>query len=175
MRSLPEAGRACDVTDFQSIWHPVPLRKGIKAERSGDHPPSSGAIAEVAKVMIKAGTLVSKRTVTLLSIVLASIPLWVLADFYSLALRTRLSLGRWPIPFHPAPKDLFFDIHWLRLAYTLAFGVPVLVALSIASLIWLKRSGGRIAPALSMMVCTWGAALLVWYFDPGAIFRWFWD
>jgi hypothetical protein len=120
-------------------------------------------------------TSVNKRTFTYLDIALASVPIWILVDLYSLVLRARLSLGRWPRPFNPDPGDLEFRFHWLRLAYTLVFGVPLLVALSIGLLIWVKRSGGRIAPALTTMFCTWGIALLLWHFDPGRFFKWFFD
>ena len=59
---------------------------------------------------------------------LASVPaVWLIA-FGLFVLRARLSLGRWPAPYQPDPKDLGFDFHYTAVVA----GMPLMLAAVLA-------------------------------------------
>lgn len=101
--------------------------------------------------------------------------LW-LGLFYSFVLRARGTLGVWPTPDRPDPKDLGFTLHHLALELGLV-ALPV-AALSVLALVLLvpgSTRGGRNWPALFLTAVSTGLVITLGQVDPGHFFEWFAD
>ena len=111
-----------------------------------------------------------------LPLILAMSPLAWLALFYGFVVRVRIHLGEWPWPYHPDPKDLGFDFHFLAI-YCLGVMLPVfgLGALVLAGVIRYFASDYRLWPVVATLIfCTILLIILI-LFDPGHFFDWFRD
>jgi hypothetical protein len=98
--------------------------------------------------------------------------------FWIFVLRARLSLGYWPTPYHPDPKDLNFVVHHYLLLGTLPLSLiagPLVAGMLLHNHSFLSDSGARPgwAAALALVGC---ATLLLWArTDPGLFLYWFGD
>jgi hypothetical protein len=109
---------------------------------------------------------------------LAATPfLWTLL-FWSFVLRARFSLGHWPAPYQPDPKDLGFVVHYylllagMPLALAAAVVVPAVVLFSYRTL---SRSPARPGWAAALAAAS-GAGLVLWgQLDPGQFLTWLGD
>jgi hypothetical protein len=106
------------------------------------------------------------------------IPLECLFFFYSFVLRARFSLGRWPYPYHPDPKDLGFDFHHLFIWYSslVVFFSPLLfVYMSLMTFKVIKMNKKGYAVACSIFIFFFAASFLLLKHDPGKFVEWFLD
>ena len=98
---------------------------------------------------------------------------WLLA-FALFILRARLSLGRWPVPYQPDPKDLGFDYHYALLVA----GMPIMFAAVIAvtaltPLVHRLVVRPWMVPFVGLVGLA--AAVLLAHLDPGRVFTWLAD
>ena len=107
-----------------------------------------------------------------------SIPLLCLSLFYSFVLRARFELGNWPYPYHPDPKDLRFDFHYLLIlvSFIAAFASPMLAV----SMFFLSRKvfgKYRLQSILAifLFMIVFASYLLVCRYDPGKFMEWYMD
>ncbi len=114
--------------------------------------------------------------------VAATAPAQWLALFGLFVLRARLALGYWPRPYHPDPKDLGFDLHYLLVFFPLfhpwghaAFVTsPIAVLAATLAHLLVPRRGERIAA----MTCFLSGSAALWLLlgeDPGSFVEWFLD
>jgi hypothetical protein len=105
---------------------------------------------------------------------LACVPATWLMVFALFVLRARLSLGRWPQPYQPDPKDLGFDYHYTLLVA----GMPLMFA-SVLCAFALTALGdrpiGRRWTIPFVGVVSLAAIVLLAQIDPGRLFTWLGD
>jgi hypothetical protein len=99
---------------------------------------------------------------------------WLLL-FASFAVRARLALGRWPLPYRPDPKDLGFSLHYLAVL----LGFPLALWLCIGALV-MARAWGAIPVRSALMiriaaVLSAGSTIAVARLDPWQLVVWFLD
>lgn len=111
-----------------------------------------------------------------LPLILAMSPLAWLALFYSLVLRVRIHLGVWPWPYHPDPKDIGFNFHFLAIYYLGAM-LPVLAlgALVLAGVIRYFVSDYRLWPVVAILDFSVILLIILIFFDFGRFVEWFLD
>jgi hypothetical protein len=97
---------------------------------------------------------------------------WIVL-FYAFVVRAYLSLGHWPAPYQPDPKDLAFNLH--HLAIWLSF--PVIVASAVVFGIVVVLHGRKYGhnPWRWIMAMGYIVTLLVICTDPGHFLEWFVD
>jgi hypothetical protein len=101
-------------------------------------------------------------------------PTVVLLTFAAFALRARIELGRWPIPYSPDPKALGYFVQHAALWYgLLGLFVAPIVVLGLYATLQPKGSRGRGWAAL--FVAQWIVTVALLYFDPGRLLEWFLD
>lgn len=106
----------------------------------------------------------------------AAFPLAWLGLFYLFVMRARWTLGRWPAPYHPDPKDLGFDFHHLAIDLGLvASPVAALAVLAWAIVRWRRASRPTLWPHVSLVVASEALVLSLARLDPGQFFEWFAD
>jgi hypothetical protein len=98
--------------------------------------------------------------------------------FYTFVLRARFSLGTWPYPYHPDPKELGFDLHQILIlvSFLLVLISPLAVLyLFVMTLkaIKMKRSQYVIAGILFTILLASNFVLIK--YDPGRFMEWFMD
>jgi hypothetical protein len=104
---------------------------------------------------------------------LACAPAAWLALFGLFLLRARMALGRWPEPYHPDPKDLGFDLHYIALVA----GVPLLFAAVLTAAVLTPFVAGgarRYWIPITAVVCL-AVAVALARLDPGGVFTWLGD
>lgn len=109
---------------------------------------------------------------------LAATPfLWTLL-FWSFVLRARFSLGHWPAPYQPDPKDLGFVVHY----YLLLAGMPLALAAAVvvpAVVLFFYRTLSRSLARpgwAAVLAAVGGAGLVLWgQLDPGRFLTWLGD
>ena len=107
----------------------------------------------------------------------ALVPVAGLVLLYSFAVRARLALGKWPLPYSPDPKNLGFAIHDGAVAVLLTAAIASPIAFGICLLARRSESFRGRPKALSMGLYTVGYAAL-WMLlvgDPGSIVEWYLD
>jgi hypothetical protein len=109
---------------------------------------------------------------------LAFSPLAWFVAFWLFVLRARAVLGFWPTPYHPDPKDLGFDLHYLAVVIGLPWALAatlVLLLLIAFNYRQIKSAGAR--PVLAGITGVMGLALSlgIGRQDPGRFFYWFAD
>lgn len=117
-------------------------------------------------------TAISKRTMDALGLA----PVGVLVWFYLYVVRQRVSLGYWPRPHHPDPKDAGFVLHHLSLVLGMTL-VPG-VGLMTLGLILYRRSvdpGFRWVSPLLVALVSLATYWAIVRLDPGHYVDWFWD
>ena len=105
---------------------------------------------------------------------LASAPLAWLFLFGLFILRARLTLGRWPAPYQPDPKDLGFDLHHAAIVA----GIPLMftaVLCVIALTFRMHDRPGRPWLLRATAVAGLIAVILLARADPGYVFTWLGD
>lgn len=108
--------------------------------------------------------------------ILAAYPLGWLGLFYSFVLRARATLGFWPTPYRPDPKDLGFTLHHLAIDLTMvALPVAVLSVLALVLLMPRASDGRRNWGALVSVIALVGLVVALGRIDPGNYFEWFAD
>ena len=105
---------------------------------------------------------------------LASAPVAWLLLFGLFVLRARVTLGRWPAPYRPDPRDLGFDFHYAAIVA----GVPLMltaVLCAIASTFLVEDRPKR--PWLLRLTAVMGlvVAIMLAHADPGYVFTWLGD
>ena len=108
--------------------------------------------------------------------VAAAFPLTWLGAFYLFVMRARWTLGRWPTPNHPDPKDLGF--YWHHLAINL--GLVVIPVAALATIGWAIFRWRSSTPRtgwsqLSLVISSAALVLFLARLDPGSFFQWFAD
>jgi len=107
----------------------------------------------------------------------ALIPVAGLVMLYSFAVRARLALGEWPLPYSPDPKDLGFAIHHGAVAVLLTAAIASPIALGVWFLV--RRSAAlRERPktfSMGLYLVAYAALWLLFVGDPGSIFEWYGD
>lgn len=110
-----------------------------------------------------------------LAVGLMAYPLLAVASLYATWLAAWAALGHQPVPFiDDAPPGLLVGVPGTVLGLLLTFAVPVMglhLGLILASLVERTRGAGwrfsaRGAAVALAAVCTWGAALLLLWWDP---------
>jgi hypothetical protein len=103
---------------------------------------------------------------------LASVPVAWLLLFALFILRARLTLGRWPAPYQPDPKDLGFDLHHAALVA----GFPLMFA-AVLSVTMLTLLAGRPRRWLISVSALAGliAVIVLARVNPGYVFTWLGD
>ena len=105
---------------------------------------------------------------------LVSIPILCLGVFYLFVIRTRISIGSWPVAHNPDPKSLEFEFHYLSIYLFLSFtmiSVPVLVYWFVFhSKPMVKNKSRIISVSLSWMIFS-----ILLFLDPFNFFDWFFD
>jgi hypothetical protein len=107
---------------------------------------------------------------------LCGFPGAALVLFYSFVLRAYWTLGSWPVPYHPDPKDLNFGGHYY--AVGLSFPLVLWAAITLVLLAVLERwvyLQGRYRWGLLFFGITFGVWLLLMRLDPGSFLLWFMD
>lgn len=117
-------------------------------------------------------TAIPRRTIHALGLS----PIGVLVWFYLYVIRQRLSLGYWPRPSQPDPKDAGLVLHHL----SLVLGMTVVPGVTLMTLGFILRRrsvdpGFRWVPALLLALGSFGMYLSVVRMDPGHYVDWFWD
>lgn len=103
--------------------------------------------------------------------------LWAVL-FWGFVLRARLSLGHWPAPYQPDPKDLGFVAHYylllvgMPLALAAAVVVPAVVLFSYRTL---SRSQARPGWAAALAAAGGAGLVLLGQLDPGQFLTWLGD
>lgn len=116
------------------------------------------------------------KWVSKLTWLLAVYPVGWLGLFYSFVLRARGTLGFWPTPYRPDPKELGFTLHQLAIELGLvALPVSALGVLALVLLVPSSTHGRRNWSALIVAVVCLGLALTWAQLDPGRYFEWFAD
>ena len=108
---------------------------------------------------------------------LSLLPLASLASFWSFVLRARATLGRWPEPYNPDPKELGFVLHW-----TITWFLLPAAAVSLAGLLaaiplrreFLKSPTSSLVGGICFVV-SYGTFWLWQALDPGRFIYWFVD
>ncbi len=105
---------------------------------------------------------------------LASVPaVWLIA-FGLFILRARLSLGQWPAPYQPDPKDLGFDFHYAAVVA----GMPLMLAAVLVVTVlapMLHRQSARRWWIPAVAVGSMAGVILLARADPGGVFTWLGD
>ena len=105
---------------------------------------------------------------------LASAPAAWLLLFGLFILRARVTLGRWPAPYQPDPKDLGFDVHHAAIVA----GIPLMftAVLCATALTFLVNDRPR-RPWLLRVTAVAGlvAVIVLARTDPGYVFTWLGD
>ena len=108
---------------------------------------------------------------------LSGIPLGQLVLFYGFVLCARLSLGYWPTPYHPDPKDVDIYLYYEFLCYSM-FAVPLSFFL-FTPLVLRFRTHFLLSRRSLVGIVLYFAGLTAWimsyYFDPGRYWEWFFD
>jgi len=119
-----------------------------------------------------------EKTLRYMFWITVSIPLQWLFLLYSFVLRARFSLGRWPHPDNPDPKDLGFDFHhiliWLDF-FVVFFSPILLVYIFLMTLNFIKMNRKQYALAASIFTFFFAAYILLCKYDPGKFIEWFMD
>ena len=103
---------------------------------------------------------------------LASVPAVWLSVFGLFILRARLSLGRWPAPYQPDPKDLGFDFHYTAVVAGMPFMLAAVLVVTVLTPMLQSASRWWIPVfAIGLMA----GVILLARADPGGIFTWFGD
>lgn len=109
---------------------------------------------------------------------LALLPTAWFALFCLFVFRARLTLGHWPTPDNPDPKDLGFSVHHMAivLGLPLFFVAPLILLLFIA-FSWreMKAAGARPLLAATTACVTFAVLHAVGKQDAGKFFYWFAD
>ncbi len=97
--------------------------------------------------------------------------------FYGFVLRAYLTLGYWPSPYHPDPKDLAFDFHHVAIWFSFPVVVASAVVLALLVAYYARSYMGSARHRLGMLyfAATFAAWLLAVRFDPGRFIEWFVD
>jgi hypothetical protein len=116
-----------------------------------------------------------RKPVTVCLAAALALPLTFPIALYSFALRARLALGYWPSPYHPDPKDLGFDIHYLvvigsimvmLLSPLVLLAVVAFRPLSFRERSYVQRVGMPFATLyVLMIVFARSSTMLSWFFD----------
>ncbi len=108
--------------------------------------------------------------------ILAAYPLGWLGLFYSFVMRARGTLGFWPTPYRPDPKELGFTFHHLAIELGLvALPVMALGVLALVLLVPRAADGRRNWGALVWAIASVALVLALGRIDPGNYFEWFAD
>jgi hypothetical protein len=97
-----------------------------------------------------------------------------LRGFALFLVRARQSLGRWPAPYQPDPKDLGFDFHYTLLLV----GIPVMMAAVLTTIVLtlaLRRGDARRWRVPLAAVASLAVVILLARLDPGSLFTWLGD
>jgi len=108
----------------------------------------------------------------------AAVPTASLLLFWSFVLRTRLALGRWPIPSNPDPKDLGFSLHywaWFWGLFGLLIAAPLLVILVLV--VWFRWPAQRrdLGFAVALYVGVLLVSIVLYRLDFGGFSEWMMD
>ena len=116
----------------------------------------------------------TKRTVTLLSVLIGAGPFWFLCSFYFFWLASFLYLRQWPRQHIANPDSLPFGFYYEWLYLCLVFW-PGPLLLVLGGLIWARVEGGKLMPGLLTLFAS--SILFFWLLstDPGECFKWFCD
>lgn len=100
--------------------------------------------------------------------------LWLFI-FLTFVLRARISLGHFPYPYNPDPKDLGFDLHaWM--IYLVFLGSMATVVIFPLALRYVKQFGIRVRRIYSLIfAASWTLIVVLCVFDPGQFLTWFLD
>lgn len=116
----------------------------------------------------------TRPPLAILTLSLASAPVAWLLLFGLFILRARVTLGRWPAPYQPDPKDLGFDLHHAAIVA----GIPVMftAVLCATALTFLVHDRpGRLWLLRTTAVAGLVAVIVLARADPGYVFTWLGD
>jgi hypothetical protein len=105
---------------------------------------------------------------------LALVPAAWLLLFGLFVLRARLTLGQWPIPYRPDPKDLGFDYHYAAVLAGMPITFAAVFAATLLTLL-VRRQSGRDWRIPIVAIGSFAFVLLLARADPGLVFTWLAD
>jgi hypothetical protein len=153
------------------------VREQFRMEKEDRLSPFAGRLASIGlrvwQAFVQALHLDPRQTLIL---VLASIPVLVLLDFYAFAVSTAVHLGHWPRVGENHPPRLL--VGWWQAQ--IGLGLVFYPATSFTALLgtWILRWRNRDIPAVRLTLWIALAAALpviAARVDPGGCFNWFWD